>query len=408
MPDAFRRSESSEGAEGSPPASSRLALAPRLARAIVLLVLICYCSIIILNVLQTGGASTAKLTVCVCIVLLEFGVQFALASPSARTWPLRWRLVTLGVQAVLTYLPAAWFGLDWGSMQGPLSATILLTLPNRVAWPMFGAVVAASPVYPLLKGSGGLYSGYVFSSVVLAGLVIYGLTRLTDLVTELHDTREQLARMAVTQERLRFARDLHDLLGYSLSTITLKGELVNRLIPTRPELAADETTSLLLVARQALADVRLVSRGYRDMSLRDEAESAAGVLMSADVRTEVDVQVERLHPVVDTVLATALREGVTNILRHSKAEVCTIRATSETETVLLTLVNDGVANGGEPDTRSGGGSGLGNLRTRLTAIGGELTAGVDESGLYRLVARAPLQPHKGEAPAGTAAERSAA
>lgn len=210
---------------------------------------------------------------------------------------------------------------------------------------MFGAVVAAAPLYPLLKGSGVLYSGYVFISVTLAGLVIYGLTRLTDLVRELHDTRERLARMAVTQERLRFARDLHDLLGYSLSTVTLKGELVSRLIPVRPEQAAEETTSLLLVARQALADVRLVSRGYRDMSLCDEADSAAKVLVSAEVRVEVDMRVERLHPVVDTVLATALREGVTNILRHSKAEVCTIRATSGTETVLLTLVNDGVTDG---------------------------------------------------------------
>lgn len=412
MPDAFRGTESTEGAASSPPAPIHLAMAPRLARTIVLLVLTCYCFIVILNVLNTGGASASRMTVCTGVVLLEFGVQFALALPAARAWPLRRRLVTLGVQAVLTYLPAAWFGLDWGSMQGPLAATILLTLPNPVAWPVFGAVVAAAPLYPLLKGSGVLYSGYVFISVTLAGLVIYGLTRLTDLVRELHDTRERLARMAVTQERLRFARDLHDLLGYSLSTVTLKGELVSRLIPVRPEQAAEETTSLLLVARQALADVRLVSRGYRDMSLCEEAESAAKVLVSAEVRVEVDMRVERLHPVVDTVLATALREGVTNILRHSKAEVCTIRATSGTETVLLTLVNDGVTDGGKADARSCGGSGLGNLRTRLTEIGGELTAGVDEDGLFRLDARAPLQPHQGEAGHTTAGapgtERAAA
>ncbi|MER6024986.1 histidine kinase [Streptomyces sp. NPDC001851] len=409
---AFRRTEGPADTEGSPHTSVHPALAPRLAHAITIVVLCCYCSIVIINVLTYGSASTAKLAVCVGVVLVEFGVQFALASPSARGWPLRRRLIALTVQTVLTYLPMVWFGLNWGSMQGPLAATVLLTLPNRVAWPAFGLVILGAPVYPSLV-QGPLYGVYVFISVFLAGLVIYGLTRLTDLVRQLHETREQLARMAVTQERLRFARDLHDLLGYSLSTITLKGELVSRLIPTRPEVAAEETTSLLLVARQALADVRLVSRGYRDMSLREEAESAARVLMSADVRTEVDVQVGRLHPVVDTVLATALREGVTNILRHSKAEVCTIRATSGTETVLLTLVNDGVENGGVPGTRSAGGSGLGNLRTRLTDIGGELTAGVDEEGMFRLVARAPLQPHKGEAPAGTAtgapdAERSAA
>ncbi|MFI9255722.1 sensor histidine kinase [Streptomyces sp. NPDC053069] len=378
-------------------------MAPRLARTIVQLVLICYCSVVVINVLSTGGASTPRLAVCVTGVVLEFGVQSVLASPAARTWPLRRRLATLGVQAVLTYLPVAWFGLDWGSMQGPLAATVLLTLPSRVGWPMFGAVVVGAPMFPLVKGSSPLYCSYVLISVILAGLVIYGLTRLNDLVWELNETRGQLTRMAVTQERLRFARDLHDLLGYSLSTITLKGELVSRLIPVRPEQAAEETTSMLLVARQALADVRLVSRGYRDMSLCDEAESAAKVLESAEVQVETDVRVERLHPVVDTVLATTLREGVTNILRHSKAEVCNISATSGTETVFLTLINDGVTNGPEPGTHSGGGSGLGNLRTRLTEIGGELTAGVDEDGLFRLVARAPLQPRQGEAGTTTAA-----
>jgi len=405
MPDVFRRRERPLDAENPIQASVHPALAPRLARGITLVVLLCYCSVVIINVLSSDGASSAELVACVGIVLLEFGVQFTLTSPSARGWTLRRRLVTLAAQTVLTYLPAAWFGLDWGSMQGPLAGTLLLTLPHRVAWPSFGLVVASSPVYPLLEGQDVLYGCYIVISVTLAGLVIYGLTRLTDLVQQLHDTREQLAHMAVTKERLRFARDLHDLLGYSLSTITLKGELVSRLIPVRPEQAAEETTSMLLVARQALADVRLVSRGYRDMSLRGEAESAAKVLESAEVRVEADVRVERMHPVVDTVLATALREGVTNILRHSKAEVCTIRATSGTETVLLTLVNDGVADGGKSDARSGGGSGLGNLRTRLTEIGGELTAGVDEDGLFRLEARAPLQPHQGKT--GTATTTAA-
>jgi two-component system, NarL family, sensor histidine kinase DesK len=382
MPDAFRRTESSKVAEGSPQAPVHPALAPRLARAIMIVVLCCYCSIVIINVLAYDTASTTKLAVCTGVVVAEFSLQFALTSPSARGWPLRRRLAVLVVQALLTYLPVVWFGLNWGSMQGPLAATILLTLPNQVAWPLFGLVLVSSPVYPSVK-LGALYGAYVLISVALGGLVIYGLTRLTDLV-----------------------RQLHDLLGYSLSTITLKGELVSRLIPVRPEQAAEETTSMLLVARQALADVRLVSRGYRDMSLCEEAESAAKVLASAEVRVETDVRVERLHPVVDTVLATALREGVTNILRHSKAEVCTIRATSDTETVLLTLVNDGVTNGGNSDTLSGGGSGLGNLRTRLTEIGGKLTAGVDADGLFRLEARAPLQPYQGETGVATVAAAS--
>lgn len=131
MPDAFRGTESTEGAESSPPAAIHLAMAPRLARTIVLLVLTCYCFIVILNVLHTGGVSATRMTVCVGVVLLEFGVQFALALPAARAWPLRRRLVTLGVQAVLTYLPAAWFGLDWGSMQGRSQRPSCSPCPTR-------------------------------------------------------------------------------------------------------------------------------------------------------------------------------------------------------------------------------------------------------------------------------------
>jgi two-component system sensor histidine kinase DesK len=370
-------------------------MAPQLARTIRIVVLTCYCSVVVVNVLATGRASAAALAMCVVLVLMLFTVQFALTSAGARSWPLRWRLAALGVQAVLTYLPEVWFGLDWGSMQGPLAATVLLTLPGRVAWPLFGLVLAGAPAIVLAKGESVLYACYVVISVALASVIIYCQTKLTDAVQELHDTREQLARMAVTQERLRFSRDLHDLLGYSLSTITLKGELVNRLIQTRPRQACEETVSLLLVARQALADVRLVSRGYRDMSLRDEAESAASVLASADVDATVDVEVERLHPVVDTVLATVLREGVTNILRHSKAEICTIRATGEGDMLRLELVNDGVT-GEKTDTRAGGGSGLGNLRARLTEIGGELAAEICDDGMFHLRARTPVQPHKGD------------
>ncbi|MEU5538109.1 histidine kinase [Streptomyces sp. NPDC020362] len=373
-------------------------IAPRLARTIMTVVLAGYCSVVVLNVLRAGAGGAGELAACVATVLLVFALQLALSSPTARGWPMKRQMAALVAQAVLTYLPMVWFQLSWGSMQGPLAATVLLSLPDRLAWPLFGVVLVGVPLYPLSMGANAVDCAYAFISVMLAGLVIYGLTRLADLVQELHATRERLARMAVTQERLRFARDLHDLLGYSLSTITLKGELVSRLIPSRPEQATEETVSLLLVARQALSDVRLVSRGYRDMSLRDEAESAAAVLASADVRAEVDVGVQRLHPVVDTVLATALREGVTNILRHSKAEVCTIKATHKEETILLTLVNDGVVTRGRTlEARSGGGSGLGNLRTRLTEIGGELTAGVGADGLFRLQARAPLQPRNGEA-----------
>ncbi|MFG2524676.1 sensor histidine kinase [Streptomyces sp. NPDC048527] len=365
--------------------------APRLAHAIIVVALVCYATMTVLNVVRTRP-TTGQLVLCVVLVLALFGTQLAVSSPQARRWPTRRKALVLLLQAVLTFAPLAWFSINWGSMEGPLAASLLLTLPARLAWPSYGLLIAFIPVYNVLAGAPVDLVLYFTIASTLTGLVIYGLTRLTDLVSEVHENREELARMAVAQERLRFARDLHDLLGYSLSAITLKGELIQRLITTRPDKARQETVAVLQVARQALADVRLVSSGYRNMSLIEEAESTGTVLSAADIRAEVEVECGRLHPVVDTVLATALREGVTNILRHSQVRVCTIKAEVEEETVRLGLTND---NPHEQSVLAGsrsGGSGLDNLRCRFAAIGGGLSAGLREDGRFHLEVWAPLRP----------------
>lgn len=365
--------------------------APRLAQGISITVISAFGIITLLNV-QNAVSGGLSLAVCLAAVLVLYTVQFMVASSSARQWSTRRRALALTVQALLTFVPMVWLGVAWGSMAGPLGGSILLLLPARLAWPCYGAVTVTILIWSVADGVHALETGYFTISTALTGLVIYGLTRLTDLVREVHATRAEMARMAVTQERLRFARDLHDLLGYSLSTITLKSELIHRLIPANPERAREEVAGVLSVSRQALSDVRLVASGYREMSLEAEAAAVAEVLSAADVQVRTDIGCGRLHPLVDTVLATALREGVTNILRHSKVQSCAITAAVEGERVRMTLVNDGVVRQNKPRaTGCGSGSGLGNLRTRLAEIGGSLTAAAEE-GCFRLVADAPLRP----------------
>jgi two-component system sensor histidine kinase DesK len=366
--------------------------APRLAHGISITVISGFGVITMLNV-QNAVNDGVLLGFCLAAVLVLYVVQFMIASSGARRWSGRRRALALGVQASLTFVPMVWLGVAWGSMAGPLGGSILLLLPVRLAWPLYGAVTLTILGWSASDGVPALEMGYFTISTALTGLVIYGLTRLTDLVREVHATRAEMARMAVTQERLRFARDLHDLLGYSLSTITLKSELIHRLIPANPGRAREEVAGVLGVSRQALADVRLVASGYREMSLETEAAAVAEVMSAADVQVDMDVECGRLHPLVDTVLATALREGVTNILRHSKVQSCAIAAAREGETVRLTLVNDGVVPQEKALPASGGsGSGLGNLRTRLTEIGGSLTVCTAEEGRFRLVAEAPVRP----------------
>lgn len=162
--------------------------APRLARAVILVALACYCTMTVLNVVRTRPGTT-QLVVCVALVVALFGVQVAVSSGGARRWPTRWKATAVGVQAVLTFAPLVWFGTNWGSLQGPLAATLLLTLPARYAWPAYGTLIAFIPVYNLLAGASVDLVLYFTIAGTLTGLVIYGLTRLTDLVHEVHATR---------------------------------------------------------------------------------------------------------------------------------------------------------------------------------------------------------------------------
>ncbi|MFI6942046.1 sensor histidine kinase [Streptomyces sp. NPDC050418] len=364
--------------------------APRLAQGISATVIAGFGVITLLNI-RNEVSGEVRFALCLTAALVLYGLQLIVAASGARHWSPRRRGLVLAAVTLLTYLPMFWVGIAWGSMAGPLGGSILLLLPPRLAWPAYGLVVLSLLGWSI-DHSAALETAYLTISTALAGLVIYGLTRLTDLVLEVHAARAEMARMAVTQERLRFARDLHDLLGYSLSTITLKSELIHRLIPANPERACAEVAGVLGVSRQALADVRLVSSGYREMSLEAEADSVAEVMAAADVRVDMDISCGRLHPVVDTVLATALREGVTNILRHSKVQSCTITAVTEGERVRLTLLNDGVAAERGPAVADASGSGLGNLRTRLSGIDGSLQVSTDDKGWFRLVAEAPVRP----------------
>ena len=293
------------------------------------------------------------------------------------------------LQAALVYTPFLQFGQAWVGMPGFLAGNALLTLARPYSWGVFAGVVASMGAIQGTFGPDPLYMAYTMVSCTLTGLIVYGLSRLTGLVAEVQRTRLETARLAVTEERLRFSRDLHDLLGYSLSAVTLKSELARRLVTSRPDRAQDELLEILEISRQALADVRSVATGYRDLSLDHESRSALSVLTAAEVEVVMETGHGPLPRPVNTALATVLREGVTNMLGHSKAEHCEITVTQQDGTVRIRIVNDGVrTQPEEPPPRSG--TGLDNLSRRVTALGGALTAGVREDGRFHLEAWIPL------------------
>jgi two-component system, NarL family, sensor histidine kinase DesK len=370
-------------------------LAPVLARGIVAVVFGGFCVVAFLHLLYVAGSPASVALSAVCMLAL-LGLQLFYFSRPTQLLQTPVGYLALLAQASLVYLPLLQLKQAWVGMPGFLAGTVLLVLPTTLAWLAFTLVVTS------MAFTQAIYTGvpediaYTAVSTMITGLVVYGLTRLATLVTELHEAQNELAKMAVAQERLRFARDLHDLLGYSLSAITLKSELTHRLMMKHPERAQEELAEVLDISRRALSDVRAVASGYRELSLAAESESARSVLVAADIDVHMDLDYAELPTRVRTALATVLREGVTNVLRHSKAEHCEITVRQTDGEVYIDIVNDGVPQ--IPLQRIGsGGSGIPNLSQRLTTLNGQLTAGLDPDGRFRLHATAPIS---ADSPAG--------
>lgn len=292
----------------------------------------------------------------------------------------------LAIEACLAYVATLQFGVAAIGLHAFLAGSVLLVLRPALAWPVFAAILAIVGWVQAASDPEVLPIVSATALTMIGGLVVYGMTWMVRSMAELRAARIQLAKVAVAEERLRFARDLHDLLGLSLSAITLKTELAHRLVTAAPDKAREEVNEILAISRLALADVRLVASGYRDLSLDEEFRTAESLLAAADVDVRLDLRVGELPDQVGTLLATVLREGVTNVLRHSKGEHCEITVEQQSNVVYLDIVNDGVAQTPAPQTN---GSGISNLSYRVSLYGGELTAGLEPDGRFRLRAKVP-------------------
>jgi len=223
------------------------------------------------------------------------------------------------------------------------------------------------------------------------GLDMIGFIRLSDALRELQGAREELARQAVTEERLRMARDLHDLLGHTLSLITLKSELAGRLLAKDPHAATREVHEVERVARQALHEVREAVTGYRQRTLLGELDGARQILEAAEVISTVEYEHQSLPPDINAVLAWVVREGVTNVIRHSRAKHCLIKIMFTDEYVHAEVSNDGYPRKKSSTTRSG--TGLSGLSERVTKMGGNIEAGpqsISNGSGFRIKVKIPI------------------
>ncbi|WDV51329.1 histidine kinase [Streptomyces coeruleorubidus] len=266
--------------------------------------------------------------------------------------------------------------------------------------------VLAGAVSCFHDGWGGLDTAY---ATWISTMVTAAIMRLSEAVRELRAAREELARRAVEKERLRFSRDLHDLLGHTMSVIVVKSEAARRLAARDLDAALAQITDIESVGRQALTEIREAVTGYRQGSLNTELDRAHSALTAAGITLAVTRSGPQPGPQAEALLGWVVREAVTNVVRHSGAGRCEITLSGGAERVRLSVVDDGVgavADGtggsgeacGGPEGVGGGpggagaraGTGLTGLTERLAAAGGSLTAGPQARGGFAVSAELPL------------------
>jgi two-component system, NarL family, sensor histidine kinase DesK len=278
--------------------------------------------------------------------------------------PLSWALTYLGSMLALASLMVATVGEDGLTAAIFLAIAVMMTLPLRAAVPTVVALALSVLLVGHLAGWGAA-NGLAFGTG-LGSLAILGMRTVMTRNLQLWQAQEDNMNLAVTNERNRFARDLHDILGHSLTVITVKAELAQRLLDVDPARARAEVADLERLSRGALADVRRAVEGYRDLTLPGELARARAALEAAEIVGVLPASVDDVPDDLQELFAWTVREGVTNVIRHSGADRCEIvlDATSA-------QVRD---NGpGPKGSAADAGSGLIGLRERATAVGAALS-----------------------------------
>lgn len=324
--------------------------------------------------------------------LIVWSVARRDASDPARA---RWWLAALdlGIIAIATALNLAEPESGWIVFFYFAATCASLLLPERraIALIAIAGIAAGASLLPTEDPASAVVQGVAVSII---GMTVYAMSALRRTNVKLYEARRELATMAVAEERDRIGRDLHDVLGHSLSLIAIKSELAGRLLPDDPARAQAEIADVERVARDSLAAVRETVAGYRRPTLDGELAEARVALDAAGIEPTIRHEVGPLGASEDAVLAWAVREAVTNMVRHSTARHGTITTTRHGSVAELEVSDDGRAPvaAGDPTGIVPGtpGSGLRGLRERLERAGGRLEAGPRTDGGYRLVATIPV------------------
>lgn len=353
---------------------------------------------LLLPLVDVVHADTSSLSKGLSVAaLVVFGACFswvaiALTSPESPdpTRPV-WVLITSVIVVLALVMPLLRRDIEWTCLQVYCTVTLASVLPLPLVGRGIGAGVAMTMMQSVARGASTHEALGTALTVFGLSMTALGLRRSRVLVRRLHDAQGEVARLAAVEERLRIARDLHDLVGHSLSLIVVKSELAGRLAQANLPAAGQEIADVEQVARQSLVEVRDAVTGYRQRSLIEELDDARAALAAAEVDATLRPSETPLPDEIDQLFGWAVREGVTNVIRHARAAHCeiTVRLDERTRTASLDIVDDGLGPDADDD---GTGNGLAGLSERVEALDGRITARANaKNGRgFRLTVRVPL------------------
>ncbi|HEV7647393.1 MAG TPA: sensor histidine kinase [Actinophytocola sp.] len=330
------------------------------------------------EVFAAPSSITVRILIPVLVVVYASFYMFAMLSERKTSHLVR--TVTFSVMTGCGLTIAAVLGPDALVYMTYVISMALVQLP-----PLIGLVFGTSVTAALLIGttvSDGVPNIGSASILIVLTVALFGIRQVIKSNGELRAARDAIATLAVAEERARLARDLHDVLGHSLTTITVKAGLARRLLESSGSVtsAVAELRDVEHLSRTALAEVRATVSGYRKASLPAELVGARAALTAAEIEADLPHAVDNVPAELQEPFAYVLREGVTNVIRHSGAGHCSVRLGD----TWIEIRDDGAASG-----CSGVGHGLAGLTERLAQVGGSLEAGPCPDGGFRLLATVP-------------------
>jgi two-component system sensor histidine kinase DesK len=346
-------------------------------------------TLLVISVILQPTALPAKVVALILLVVLY--AAFMVLGPILWHESTRVKLLVIVAYWAVTFLLFP--------LIGPVAIWIWLLVVSLAAFtqlPLRAAItvcVLVVVVQVMIGSSTGFGADIAFAPIVtvVCAATLLGLGLLTKSNKDLRVAHEEIARLAVVEERARFGRDLHDVLGHSLTVVAVKSDLARRLISLDPDRAEAEIADIEKLARSALSDLRIAVSNYREIAFDTELVAARTALSAAGITAHLPGKVDEIDPELQGVFAWVLREGITNVIRHSGATSCWVTAGVDH----MTISDDG---GGAQPTGTGGlrtdrpivtaaGNGLRGLRERTAEAGAEVIVRRSSRGGFELMAR---------------------